>query len=102
MLGRVTLAAAAIALSAPATATCLEDRTGAQCDLFLGEYRTAEVPVGTTMIWPDRPFLLEHVERTGSATGAEDVIGEHVLYWDGDNAAIVRENSGAQLRIADW
>ena len=102
MLKRMTLAAAAVALSTPAMATCLEDTNGAQCDVYLDEYRTSDVPVGTTMIWPERQFLLQDIERPGARTGVESVVGEDVLYWDGDDASIVPENSGAQFPIADW
>jgi len=102
MLKRMTLAAAAVALSTPAMATCLEDRNGAQCDIFLEAYRTNDVPVGTTMVWPERQFLLEDIERRNSRTGVESVVGDDVLYWDGDDAFVVRENSGAQIPIADW
>ena len=98
----MTLAAAAIALSSPAMATCLEDRNGAQCDIFLDEYRASEVPVGTTMIWRDREFLLEEVDRPGAGTGLESVTGDDVLFWDGDDAFVVSENSGPQIQIADW
>lgn len=101
MLKRMILATAATALSFPAMASCLEDRSGAQCDLFLDEYRAAEIPVGTTMIWRERPFLLKDIDRRDS-TDIDATFGRQVIYSDGRNVFLVPENSGARMRIADW
>lgn len=101
MLKPMTLAAAAIALSVPAMASCLEDRNGAQCDIFLDEYRAAEIPVGTTMIWRDHPFLLKDIDQQGSAE-FDRTFGRQVIYSDGRNVFLIPENSGARLRIVDW
>lgn len=101
MLRCMTLAAAVL-VSTSAMATCLEDRNGAQCDLFLDDYRTSDVPIGTTMVWPQRPFLLEEIDRRGGTNRSEAITGNDVLYWDGEDAFIVPENSGPQVKIADW
>src|SRR5690625_879342 len=101
MLTRMTLAAAAITLSIPAMAACLEDQRGAQCDLFLDEYRAAEIPVGTTMIWRDTPFLRKEIERRDSMD-LDTTFGRQVVYSDGRNVFLVPEGSGARVRIADW
>lgn len=102
MLNRMVLAAAAIALSTPAMAACLEDTIGAQCDVFLDDYRADDVPVGTSMVWPDQEFLIEDFDYPGVGTGVETYVGEDVFYWDGENAHIVSDDSGAQFQIIDW
>ena len=99
---RMTLAAAAIALTTPAMATCLEDRNGAQCDVFLDEYRAADVPVGTTMVWPQRPFLTDDLEMPAVGTEADALQGDDVFYWDGETAFVVPDDSGPPIKIADW
>ena len=102
MLTRMTLAAAAIALTTPAMATCLEDVNGAQCDVFLDEYRAAETPVGTTMVWPQRPFLIEEFDMPAFGTEADTLRGNDVFYWDGETAFVVPDESGPPIKIADW
>lgn len=101
MLKCMILATAAVSLSIPAMASCLQDREGAQCDVFLDEYRAAEIPVGTTMIWREHPFLLESIERRDS-TNVDEIFGRQVIYSDGKNVFLVPENSGARVRVIDW
>lgn len=103
MLGRTTLAAAALLLAAPALAddTCLNDAHGVQCDLFLDDYRADEVPVGTTNVWATDEFILEQYQDFRPESSVE-FPSDDVLYWDGDSAMIVPENSGPRLEIADW
>lgn len=104
MLRHISLAVAATLLANPATAdeTCLEDTSGAQCDIFMNEYRANATPIGTTNVWKTGPFLLEryHDFRADSAEAVPT--GEDVLYWDGDSAMIVPEATGPRLEIADW
>ena len=104
MLGRMTLAAAAIVLSSPAMAdeTCLEDTRGAQCDVFLDQYRNDEVPVGTTDMRANDDALLERFHDFRAGSSLEFPTGDDVLYWDGDSAMIVPEETGPRLEIADW
>ena len=104
MLRSMTLAAAAIVLASPAIAeeTCLTDALGAQCDMFLDEYRADEVPVGTPHLWPTREFLLERYHDFRPRSVIESPAGGDVLYWDGDSAMIVPEETGPRLEIADW
>jgi hypothetical protein len=107
MLRGMTVAAA-IVLAGPAMApamadeTCLTDSLGAQCDIFLEQYRNDEVPVGTANVRPTGEFLLEEHQDFGSESSVERPTGEDVLYWDGDSAMIVSEDSGPRVEIADW
>ena len=100
----MTLAAAAILLAAPAMAgeTCLPDARGAQCDVFLDQYRSDEVPVGTTDVWATDQALVEPYQDFHPESAVEFPTGDDVLYWDGDSAMIVPEESGPQVKIADW
>jgi hypothetical protein len=101
----MALAAAALVLAGPAMAddSCLTDATGAaQCDLFLGEYRGAEVPVGTTDFWSTDDFLVERHQDFRPEASVEFPSGRDVVYWDGDSAMIVPEEAGPRLEIADW
>jgi hypothetical protein len=100
----MTLAAAAVLFIGPALAdeTCLTDANGAQCDMFLEEYRADEVPVGVTNVWASDEFLLEQYQDFRPESAVEFPSGEDVLYWDGDSAMIVSEESGPRLEIADW
>lgn len=102
MLKRMTLAAAAIALTSPAMATCLEGRTGAQCDLLLEDYRNDEVPVGTTLVWPDRDFAIEGLNEPAVGTWGDDILRDDVLVRDGDDVFLVPDVSGPPIKIADW
>jgi hypothetical protein len=104
MLRGMTLAAAALVLAGPAMAdeNCLPDSLGAQCDIFLDEYRNDEVPVGTTNVRPNDGFLLEEPRGLGSESAVEFPTGKDVLYWDGDSAMLVPEDSGPRIEIADW
>jgi hypothetical protein len=103
--GRMALAAAALALAGPAMAgdTCLTDATGgAQCDLFLDQYRGDEVPVGTTDVWTTDDFLIERYQGFRPEASVEFPSGRDVVYWDGDSAMIVPEETGPRLEITDW
>ena len=104
MLRCMTLAAAAIAVTSPALAddTCLTDARGAQCDMFLEQYRADEIPVGITNIWASEDFLLERYQDFRPESAVEFPTGEDVLYWDGDSAMIVPEETGPRLEVADW
>lgn len=116
MLRRTTLAAATILLAGPALLagpsllagsaladdTCLPDATGEQCDLFLGQYRADETPVGTTDVWSTKPFVMENFRYLDSRRPLESPRGDDVLYWDGESAMVVPEESGPQVKIADW
>ena len=104
MLRRITLAAAALVLAGPALAdeTCLPDARGAQCDVFLDDYRSDEVPVGTTDVWATDEFLLEQYQDFRPESAVEFPGGDDVLYWDGESAAVIPEESGPRLEIADW
>ena len=102
MLKSIILGAAALVLTTPAMATCLEGRVGAQCDIFLDDYRAVDVPVGTVMVWPQRQFLLEDINWRDIGIGIETISGEDAYYWDGDDAFVVPENSGPPIKIADW
>lgn len=109
MLKRMTLAAAfAIAtpftIATPAGAACLNDGTGAGCDIFLEEYRATDVPVGTTLVWPQGEFLVEDFDWAGDRLGPDAGFGsmDEVLYWDGEKAFVVPDDSGPPIEIADW
>ena len=104
MLRCITLAAAAIFIGGPAIAedTCLPDASGAQCDIFLDEYRADDVPVGTSDMWASDEFLLERYQDFRPESAVEFPSGKDVLYWDGDSAMIVPEGSGPRVEIADW
>jgi hypothetical protein len=104
MLMRLTLAAAATALALPVLAQddCLADRTGAQCDMFMDEYRAAETPVGTTHVWSTQPFVIENFRYLDASRPSETPRGQDLLYWDGESAMIVTEEAGPQVKIADW
>ena len=98
------LAAVAILIAGSAMAddTCLKDADGAQCDILLDEYRADEVPVGTTNVWSNDEFLQEHPRDLPADPGVDSPAGEDVLYWDGDSATIVPEETGPQIEILDW
>lgn len=104
MLRRMTLAAAVLALAGPALAddTCLTDVQGAQCDLFLDRYRADDVPVGTTDVWASDEFVVERDETLRPDSALDVPGGKEVLYWDGDSAMVVPEETGPRLEIADW
>ncbi len=104
MLRRTTLAAAAILLAIPALAdeTCLPDANGAQCDMFLDEYRADEVPVGTSNVQATDDYLQERPQEFRARSAVESPDGEDVIYWDGDSATIVPEDTGPQVEIIDW
>lgn len=104
MLRHMTLAAAAIVLAAPALAdeTCLSDRYGEQCDIFMEQYRADETPVGTTNVWSNESFVIEDFHYFDSGSTLEFGSGGDVLYWDGESAMVVPEDSGPQVKIADW
>jgi hypothetical protein len=107
MLRHMTLAAAAIFIAAPAAPamaddTCLSDRGGEQCDIFMGEYRVDETPVGTTNVWSTRPFVIENFHYLDSGNRVFPRSGGDVLYWDGESAMVVSEDAGPQVKIADW
>lgn len=102
MLRRMTLAAAAFAMTTPAMATCLEDGDGAQCDVFLDEYRADEVPVGTPMVWPETEFLVEDFDYPGFQSEVDSFVPDDVFYWDGEQAFVVPEVTGPPVKIADW
>lgn len=100
-----TLAAAALALAGQAMAddTCLPDaRGGAQCDLFIDQYRGEGVPLGTSDVRATDRFLLERYQDFRPESGVEFPSGKDVVYWDGDSAMIVPEETGPRLEIADW
>ena len=104
MLRGMTLAAVALVLAGPAMAedACLADAAGAPCDKFIEQHRSDEVPVGTIDVWSKQPFV---VDRLGSylPDGSVEARGtESVLYWDGDSAMIVPEETGARVEITDW
>jgi hypothetical protein len=104
MLYRMTLAAAALVLFGPALADdrCLPDANGAQCDVFLDDYRASEVPVGTSDVWANDRFVVERLQAYLPESGVEFPDGDEVLYWDGDSAMVVPDKTGPRLEIADW
>lgn len=104
MQRRMTLAAVAILLASPAMAdeTCLPDANGAQCDIFMDQYRVDDVPVGTTQVWATDEFLMEHYPGFDRGPGADVSGGDDVLYWDGDSATIIPEEAGPQVELSDW
>lgn len=108
MRTHMNIAAAALVLAAPALApvladeTCLPAANGAQCDVFLDEYRADDVPVGTTDMWASDEFVMEQPLEPSGGARADKPYGEDVIYWDGDSAMIVPEESGPRLKIADW
>ena len=103
MLRRMILAAAAFALTTPAMATCLEDGDGgAQCDLFLDEYRAAPVPMGTTMVWPDTSFVIDNFDNASIGAEGHNFAHDDVFVWDGETAYVVPDVSGPPIKIADW
>ena len=105
MRNHMLLAAAAILLAAPALAdeTCLQDTNGAQCDIFMDDYHADKTPIGTTNVWTTKPFLLENFRYFNSgSTLPVPRRGGDVLYWDGTSAMVVPEDSGPQVKIADW
>ncbi len=84
--------------------TCLDDGPGSQCDIFMDQYRADETPVGTTNVWTSKPFVVENFRYldSGSTRTLPRGGGENVLYWDGESAMVVPEESGPQVKIADW
>jgi hypothetical protein len=102
------IAAAALVLAAPALApvladeTCLPDANGAQCDVFLDEYRADDVTVGATDMWASDEFVMEKPLELSAEVPPDEPYGDDVIYWDGDSAMIVPEESGPRLEIADW
>ena len=102
MLKRMSLAAAAFALTTPAMAACLEDSTGAQCDIFLERYMSDEIPVGTTMIWPEDQFVIDDFDQPGVGTPADNFLRDDVYVWDGQQAHIVPDVSGPPIPLARW
>jgi hypothetical protein len=108
MRTHMNIAAAALVLAGPALApvladeTCLPSANGAQCDLFLDEYRADDVPVGTTDLWASDEFVLERPSEPGTEAAPDRPYGDDVLYWDGDSAMVVPDESGPRLKIADW
>ena len=104
MLRRTTLAIAAVLLAGPAIAdeTCLPDARGAQCDVFLEQYRNDEVPVGTTNVWASEKALVEEHQGPSAESGVEFPTGDDVIYWDGESAMVVPEETGPRVKVADW
>jgi hypothetical protein len=99
---RLLLAAAAMLFAVPALAddNCLGDAHSQQCDVFLEQYRAEETPVGTTDMWASEPFVMEDFPELRGGTNSP--AGDDVLYWDGETAMVVPEDSGPQVKIADW
>ena len=105
MLFRMAVAATALSLAGPAMAddTCLQDaRAGVECDVFLDEHPSDEVPVGTADVWGTEEFVLERHQELGAEPATEFPSGKDIVYWDGDSAMIVPEETGPRLEIADW
>lgn len=98
------LAAAAFypASLALADESCLPDANGAQCDLFFERYRADDVPVGTTNVWTTHKFVLERYRDPVEDPAVETPAGDDVLYWDGDSAMVVPENTGPRIELSDW
>lgn len=102
MLKRMTMAAAAFALTTPAMAACLEGTDSAQCDVYLERYMSDEIPVGTTMIWPEREFAIEGFDEPSVGMRGDNFLNDNVFVWDGESAYVVPDVSGPPIPLARW
>lgn len=104
---RMNLAVAALMLATPALAPALADDvcrpSGAEtsCAPFLDAYRTGQVPGETSDVTREQ-FVLEQPQELTGDSQPDRPYGDDVIYWDGESAMIVPEESGPRLEIADW